>query len=244
MAKRTSKNAKGFGKKQPRTDDAPAAASDYDSKVSKDDPSPSSPPRVSSSSRREQNAGQQALEAMRSVRRNAKDDELRRMADMRSTDELLREERGAAAIPDRVADRMGKRMLPFVGVPLFGGMGAFVAFWYFATYRDVEFQPAVVATATVSILAVGLLGITYSVMSASWDPDSEGGSALGVEEFNSNLGEIKSGLKRSRDNAMLREKMAGLPEQDVKDAIRDLERRDVQRIRYKERLRDELTMDD
>jgi Photosynthesis affected mutant 68 len=64
-----------------------------------------------------------------------------------------------------------------------------------------------------------LQGITYSIMSASWDPDREG-SFLGTDEFSQNLGNIKSGLSRSRDNAILREQMAtpSFP-QDELDAL-------------------------
>lgn len=43
-------------------------------------------------------------------------------------------------------------------------------------------------------------------MSASWDPDREG-SFLGTDEFSQNLDNIKTGLSRSRENAVLREKM-------------------------------------
>jgi len=121
--------------------------------------------------------------------------------------------------------RMGKRMLPFVGLPLFGGMGAFVAFWYFATYKNLEFQPALVAFTTIAMLAIGLVGITYSIMSASWDPENEG-STLGFEEIKTNLGNIKAGLQRSRDNVLLREKMAGLPEDEIQNAIKNLDKKE------------------
>jgi len=117
-------------------------------------------------------------------------------------------------------------MLPFVGVPLFGGMGAFVAFWYFATYKNYEFQPALVAFSTIAILVVGLLGITYSVMSASWDVEEEG-SVLGFEEFGKNLGSIRDGLKRTRENAILREKMSTVSEDEIDRAIGDLDKRDA-----------------
>lgn len=101
------------------------------------------------------NSGQAALARMRAQRQTKKDAELRRIAEIRQMDAQVQEE--AAAIPERVAQRMGKRMLPFVGIPLFGGMGAFVAFWYFATYRGVEFEPVVVAGTTIGLLAVSLL---------------------------------------------------------------------------------------
>ena len=43
-------------------------------------------------------------------------------------------------------------------------------------------------------------------MSASWDPDREG-TFLGTDEFVNNLDNIKTGLSRSRENAILRDKM-------------------------------------
>jgi len=105
-------------------------------------------------------------------------------------------------------------------------MGTFIVFWYLATYRNLEFQPALVAFSTIGVLGVSLLGITYSVMSASWDPEVEG-SLIGAEEFKTNLGNIQDGLKRSRENAILRDKMAGLPEAEIQRAIRDLDKRDA-----------------
>ncbi len=55
--------------------------------------------------------------------------------------------------------------------------------------------------------ASSIKGITYSVMSTSWDPDREG-SLLGTDEFSRNVDNIKEGLTRSRDNAVLRDKLA------------------------------------
>ena len=64
-------------------------------------------------------------------------------------------------------------------------------------------------------------------MSASWDDEREGEGGLGVEEFNKNLGSIKEGLSRTKENAILREKMAGLSEKEIQRAIDDAERRDA-----------------
>ena len=79
-------------------------------------------------------------------------------------------------------------------------------------------------------------------MSASWDPEREG-SVLGVEEFQRNMGNIKQGLGRSRDDALLREKMAGLSETEIQAALSDLERRESAGIRkqsLQNKLDDEL----
>lgn len=70
-------------------------------------------------------------------------------------------------------------------------------------------------------------GITYSVMSASWDDEREGEGGLGVEEFKKNVGSLKEGLSRTKENAILREKMAGLSEKEIQRAIDDAERRDA-----------------
>lgn len=179
------------------------------------------------------NAGQQALQRLRDEETNRREEELRKVKELRSIDEFIRDDPTAAVIPERVATRMGTRMLPFVGIPLFGGMLAFVLFWYLATYKNMEFQPALVAFTTIGLLAVGLVGITYSVMSASWDPDREG-SALGTEEFQRNVNSLRQGLRRSRENALIRERMAGMPEEEIEAAVRELDKRDERRRREEE----------
>eukprot|EP00536_Pseudo-nitzschia_multiseries_P012619 jgi/Psemu1/244743/estExt_Genewise1.C_4920034 len=144
---------------------------------------------------------------MRREKAEQRNAELQKMQEVVQQDQLVRETGGeAAVIPEKVAQRMGKRMLPFVGIPLFGSMGAFAGFWYMATYRDMEFQPVLVAGTTIALLLIGLVGITYSMMSASWDPEREG-SVLGTDEFSRNIENIKDGLGRSRDNAQVREQM-------------------------------------
>lgn len=173
----------------------------------------------------EVNSGSKLLRELRSREAEKRDEELRKVRELRETDALLKEDAGAAAIPERVAQRMGKRMLPFVGIPLFGSFASFIGFWYLATFKDMEFQPSVVATTSFAFLAIGLLGITYSVMSASWDDDREG-SDLGVDEFQKNVESLKDGLSRTKENALLREKLAGLSEDEIQRAIDDQERRE------------------
>jgi hypothetical protein len=52
-------------------------------------------------------------------------------------------------------------------------------------------------------------------MSASWDVDRESDSLLGLNEFSNNVKNVKEGLKRSRENAILREKMSSLGENEL-----------------------------
>ena len=106
---------------------------------------------------KEDNTGSKMLQQLRSREAEKRDAELRKLRELRETEALLAEDAGAAAIPERVAQRMGKRMLPFVGIPLLGSFASFIGFWYLATYKDMEFQPAVVATTSFVFLATGLL---------------------------------------------------------------------------------------
>ena len=76
-------------------------------------------------------------------------------------------------------------------------------------------------------------------MSASWDPDREG-TFLGTEEFARNVDNIKEGLGRSRENAVLRDKMSGLGEDEVKGALADLERREAAEAKKQQSLQTKL----
>lgn len=242
--KKKNKKSKGFGNQ-------PSPSSDEESSSSS---SPSAADTMQSMKEQEiqtqqeiqqqtMTGGAEALAKLRRAEAEKRNDELRAIRELKSVDSQLQQNPSSAAIPEQVAMRMGKRMLPFVGIPLFGLMGTFVLFWYLATYKGMEFQPALVAFSTVGVLGVGLLGITYSVISASWDPEEEG-SLLGVDEFKTNVGNIQDGLKRSRENLVLREKMAGLPEDEIQRAIDNLDRKEQRdkekKLDLKSRLEKEL----
>ncbi|KAH8067911.1 DUF3464-containing protein [Aureococcus anophagefferens] len=102
----------------------------------------------------------------------------------------------AASVPDAVANRMVLRMALFGGLPAFGGVGLFVWFYFAATRDDNVFQPTAVATATTVPWVIGLLGIGYGALSASWD-EEEDGSALGFKEIKLNVGRLLDGVSRS-----------------------------------------------
>jgi len=234
---------KGFDKKKQKT---PAPTSPV-SETTPSTPSTSLSSEITEQKKpqeqRRSTGGEATLQRLRAEAAKQKEDELRKIREIKSVDEFIRDDPNAAVIPEKVAMRMGARMLPFVGIPLFGGMAIFVGFWYFATVKGVVFQTGLVAAITIAALAVGLMGITYSVMSASWDAEIEG-SALGVDEFKTNVDNIKLGLQRSRENAILREKMAGLPEEEINKALAELDKRDerakMKRMSLEEKMNKEM----
>ena len=127
--------------------------------------------------------------------------------DLKERDAFVRD-RGvdAGRVPDSVANRMVLRMALFGGLPAFGGVGLFVWFYFAATRDDNVFQPTAVATATTVPWVLGLLGIGYGALSASWDEDVDG-SALGFAELKLNVGRLFEGVSRSANDARLREKI-------------------------------------
>ena len=100
-------------------------------------------------------SGQRALAEMRRQKAEERDAELRKVRNMLDADRQVQET--AATIPEQVSQRMLGRMLPFVGVPFFLGMTSFVGFWYMATYKNWELEPALVAASTIALLVSGLL---------------------------------------------------------------------------------------
>jgi hypothetical protein len=168
---------KGFGKTDP-----PAKKSVSESPTSSASPSSSSSstttttPTTSSSQSTEsksptttsptQTAGQRALEQLRQERQAQTLQEWQQVRDMLSADAQVQET--PAAIPEPVAQRMGARMLPFVGVPLFGGMATFVTFWYLSVYKNIELEPAMVAAGTISWLVVGLVVRSIVLLTCIW----------------------------------------------------------------------------
>lgn len=223
---------KGFGEKPPPTKQKKSSPSIEASSAPESSPiatqEQQQQPKVT-----EDNTGSKRLRELRSREAERRDEELKKIRALRETDAALQEDAGAAAIPEKVAQRMGKRMLPFVGIPLIGSFASFIGFWYMAVYRDQEFQPALVATTSFVFLAIGLLGITYSVLSASWDDDREG-SGLGLDEFKTNIGNLQDGLQRTKENALLRERMAGLSEDEIQRALDDQERREAKKNNKKD----------
>ena len=70
-----------------------------------------------------------------------------------------------------VANRMLNRMIVFFGAPVFGGLTIFVGAFFYSKKYDIVIPPSIIAYATQAPFVLGLLGITYSILSSSWDPE-------------------------------------------------------------------------
>ncbi|MBN4003664.1 PAM68 family protein [Nostoc sp. LPT] len=101
------------------------------------------------------------------------------------------------AIPQVVSQRMIRRVAGFSGVPTALGISALVASYLLATYSDIRLPPIAVLLVNMGLFGLGVLGITYGVLSASWDEEKVG-SLLGLGEFNTNWGRMVAAWRETR----------------------------------------------
>ena len=91
------------------------------------------------------------------------------------------------AVPQIVTDRMLSRVVRFSGIPMVLGFTTGPTYYYFAKINTQEWlEPWMFFAASTATFGLAFLGITYGVLSASWDPSREG-SAVGVDEFKMNI---------------------------------------------------------
>jgi hypothetical protein len=107
----------------------------------------------------------------------------------------------AGVMPEVVSQRMLRRVVPFAGLPVFGSVVLFAGFYFANTQLELDLPPQIVAVATQALLLLSFAGITYGVMSTSWDEEDEG-SALGFTEFIRNVGMARGDNEQRRGAAM------------------------------------------
>jgi Photosynthesis affected mutant 68 len=111
------------------------------------------------------------------------------------TSRAAREESG---IPEVVSRRMMKRMALFSGIPSFLGMSTFIISYWVVTQDIFALPTYAVLLVSLGWFGLGVVGLTYGVLSASWEEDSVG-SKLGIEEFKLNLGRMTDTWKENSD---------------------------------------------
>lgn len=107
-------------------------------------------------------------------------------------------ENAQSAIPKDVSNRMVKRVALFSGIPSLLAFGVFPVSYYASMKGLVSLPPFVTLVASVICLGLGLGGISYGVLSASWDEGIEG-SVIGFKEFKLNLGRLRESRKAERE---------------------------------------------
>ena len=112
---------------------------------------------------------------------------------------MSRQERsaGTSIIPPVVSNRMLKRGFVFSGIPTVLAFLVIPISYLGRVKGGLEIPNVIVMGVSLGGLVLGLLGITFSVLSASWD-EAVPGSLLGFEEFKLNLGRIREAKQSSQ----------------------------------------------
>jgi hypothetical protein len=101
------------------------------------------------------------------------------------------------AIPQIVSQRMIRRVAGFCGVPTALGISTLIASYLLQIYAGIKLPPIAVLLANMGFFGMGVLGITYGVLSASWDEDKVG-SLFGANEFTTNWGRMVAVWRETR----------------------------------------------
>lgn len=92
---------------------------------------------------------------------------------------------------------MIRRVAGFCGIPSALGISTLVASYLLQIYAGIKLPPIAVLLANMGFFGMGVLGITYGVLSASWDEDRVG-SLFGVNEFTTNWGRMVAVWRETR----------------------------------------------
>ena len=100
------------------------------------------------------------------------------------------------AIPRYVADRMARRVAVFTGLPTVAGMGVFVGSYLLITQGIADIAPGLTLATSGGFFLLGLVGLSFGVLSSSWDPNP--GSVLGFENLKPNLQRMKETIRAAK----------------------------------------------
>ena len=101
-------------------------------------------------------------------------------------------------IPKYVADRMAKRIFFTAGIPTIMGMSVFVVSYIIVTKNIAEIPPSSTIAISALFFLMGLGGLSFGILSASWD--KEPGSFFGIENISLNIERAKAAFKPASQN--------------------------------------------
>jgi hypothetical protein len=99
-------------------------------------------------------------------------------------------------IPEAVANRMARRIAIATGIPTVMGMGVFIASYVLVSRQILDIPPSATLLASGGCFLLGLLGLSYGVLSSSWEDAP--GSLLGSEQIGVNITRLRASVKAMR----------------------------------------------
>lgn len=99
-------------------------------------------------------------------------------------------------IPEAVANRMARRIAVATGIPTVLGMGVFIGSYLLVSRQIVDIPPGATLAASGGCFLLGVIGLSYGVLSASWE--EKPGSLLGSEQLGVNISRLKESVRAMR----------------------------------------------
>lgn len=103
----------------------------------------------------------------------------------------------AQSIPEAVSKRMISRIAVFCGIPTVLGISTFFVSYLVVSNGLFDLPNTAVLLVSMGCFGLGVLGLSYGVLSASWDEEVSG-STLGWEEFNTNFGRMREAWRAAK----------------------------------------------
>jgi len=104
----------------------------------------------------------------------------------------------STGIPKYVADRMARRIFFTAGIPTMLGMSVFVISYIIVTKNIAEIPPSSTIAISALFFLLGLGGLSFGILSASWDKDP--GSFFGLENIPLNIERAKAAFRPASQN--------------------------------------------
>ena len=100
-------------------------------------------------------------------------------------------------IPDDVNRRIIRRAAIFCGIPTGLGISTFIVSYILVVKHIVNLPTSAVVLLSMLFLGIGVVGLSYGAISASWD-EGRVGSWWGSEEFKTNFGHLTEAWKSQK----------------------------------------------
>lgn len=108
--------------------------------------------------------------------------------------------RDSLGIPDEVNRRIMRRVAIFCGVPTGLGLTTFVVSYFLVSKHIVDLPTSAVVLLSMLFLGIGVVGLSYGAISASWD-EGRVGSWWGGDEFKTNFGHLREAWRSQQQLA-------------------------------------------
>jgi len=116
----------------------------------------------------------------------------------KSSNTMTTQKQVSTGIPKYVADRMARRIFFTAGIPTILGMSVFVVSYIIVTRNIAEIPPSSTIAISALFFLLGLAGLSFGILSASWD--KEPGSFFGIENIPMNIQRAKAAFKPATQN--------------------------------------------